>query len=139
MSPAESGFIVRREARALAVTDLDQDGWPDCLVTRNNDTALAFLNHARPGAHSFGVVLKGPVGNPSALGARIALTLADGSTQTAEVTAGSGSLAQSGATVFFGWPDSARPVRLNVRWPDGRTSEHPFTTVPPKLLRLSAP
>ncbi len=139
VSATGSGFVVRHEARALAVTDLNQDGWPDCIVTRNNDVALAFLNHGRPGAHSFGVTLKGAGGNPSALGASLTLTLAGGSTQTVEITAGSGSLAQSGATVFFGWPDSARPVRLNIRWPDGQASVHSFADVPPKLLRLSAP
>jgi hypothetical protein len=135
--PAESGFIVPGDARALAAADLNQDGWPDVFVTRNNDLPLTFLNRGQPGRHSFGVALRSAPGNPTAVGARLTLQLTDGSTQTAEVSAGSGYLAQSSATVFFGYADSALPVRLRIRWPDGRETERAFTAPPPKLLRLS--
>jgi enediyne biosynthesis protein E4 len=138
MPPAESGFIVPGDARALAVTDFNQDGWPDAFVTRNNDNPLTFLNHGRAGRNSFGVALCGVPGNPAAIGARLTLQLADGSTQTAEVSAGSGYFSQSSATLFFGYPDSAPPARLRIRWPDGRTTERAFTTPAPKLLRVSA-
>jgi hypothetical protein len=137
--PGESGFIVRHDAKALAVSDLNQDGWPDVFVTRNNDVALTFINHGAAGRHSFGVALRSAAGNPTTVGARLTLRLADGSTQTSEVTAGSGYFAQSSATIFFGYPDSALPVLLKIRWPDGRESERAFSTPPPKLLRLSAP
>jgi hypothetical protein len=137
--PAESGFIVPGDARALAVADLNQDGWPDLFVTRNNDLPLTFLNRGQPGRHSFGVALRGAPGNPAVVGARLTLQLANGSTQTAEVIAGSGYLAQSSATIFFGYPDSALPTRLCIRWPDGRETERAFTAPPPKLLRLSRP
>ncbi len=135
----ESGFVVRHDAKALAVADLNQDGWPDLFVTRNNAVALAFLNRGVSGRHSFGVGLRGASGNPTAVGARLTLRLADGSSQTAEIAAGSGCFTQSSATVFFGYPDSAAPERLGIRWPDGRESEHVFAAPPPKFLRLSAP
>jgi hypothetical protein len=137
--PAESGFIVPGDARALAVVDLNQDGWPDVFVTRNNDLALTFLNRGQSGRHSFGVALRSAPGNPTAVGARLTLQLTDGSTQTAEVSAGSGYLAQSSATLFFGYPDSAPPVRLRIRWPDGRETERVFVAPPPKLLHLTLP
>ena len=137
--PNESGFIVRHDAKALAVADLNQDGWPDLFVTRNNDVALTFLNHGVPGRHSFGVALRGGPGNPAAVGARLTLQLADGSIQTMEIAAGSGYFTQSSATQFFGYPDTAPPVRLRIRWPDGRESERAFAAPPPKLLRISAP
>ena len=137
--PAESGFIVPGDARALAVADLNQDGWPDAFVTRNNDSPLTFLIRGPAGRHSFGVALRGRPGNPAAVGARLTLQLADGSTQTAEVSAGSGYFSQSSATVFFGYPDAAQPVRLRVRWPDGRETTQAFAQPPPKLLSLSAP
>ena len=137
--PNESGFIVPGDARALAVTDLDQDGWPDLLATRNNDRALFFHNHGPAGRHSFAVALRGAPGNPTAVGTQLTLTLADGSSQTAEVTAGSGYFSQSAARLYFGYPDKSPPVRLRIRWPDGRVSEQVFTTPPAKLLRLSAP
>jgi hypothetical protein len=141
-SPApvrESGWIVRRDAKALAAVDFDQDGWPDFLVTRNNDTPLAWRNNGRAGRHSFGVRLRGGPGNPAAAGARLTLTLADGATQTSEVAAGSGYFSQSSATVFFGWPDGAAPKELKIRWPDGRESVQTFSAPPAKILRVSAP
>jgi hypothetical protein len=137
--PVESGFVVRGDARALVVSDLNQDGWPDALVTRSNAPALAFLNRGAASRHSFGVALHDAPGNPTAVGARLTLSLADGSSQTAEVAAGSGYFSQSGATVFFGYPEAARPKRLTVRWPDGRSTEQAFAAAPPTLLRLSAP
>lgn len=42
--PAESGLVVPGDAKALVTLDLDKDGWLDFLVTRNNDTTLAFRN-----------------------------------------------------------------------------------------------
>ena len=139
MPPDVTGFVVPGDARALAVADLDQDGWPDVFVTRNNDAPLTFLNRGQPGRHSFGVVLRGAPGNPTAVGARLTLQLTDGSTQTAEIDAGSGYLTQSSATTFFGYPDSSLPQRLRIRWPDGRETKREFTAPPPKLLRLSQP
>jgi hypothetical protein len=137
--PAGSGFIVRHDARALVAADLNQDGWPDLVVTRNNDTTLAFLNRPLAGRHSFGVTLRGGPGNPAAVGARLTLQLADGSTQTAEIAAGSGGFSQSSATVFFGYPDPAPPKSLRIRWPDGHESERAFGAPPAKLLRISSP
>ena len=137
--PVESGFIVPGDARALALVDLNEDGWPDAFVTRNNDRPLAFLNRDKPGRHGFGVALRGAPGNPAAVGARLTLQLANGSTQTAEISAGSGYLTQSSATLYFGYPDSAPPVRLSIRWPDGRETKRAFSAPPPKLLHLSLP
>ena len=42
--PARSGFVVPGDARAVAVLDLNGDGRPDLLVTRNQAPSLAFLN-----------------------------------------------------------------------------------------------
>jgi hypothetical protein len=135
--PTDSGFVVPGDARALAVADFDQDGWPDLFVTRSNGATLAFLDRPQPGRKSFGVALRGAAGNPTAIGARLTLEFADGSGQTAEVRAGAGYFAQSSATCFFGYGDSARPVRLRVRWPDGRTEDHALGALPPAVLRLA--
>jgi hypothetical protein len=137
VSPAESRLIVPGDAKALAVTDLDLDGWPDFLVTRNNSTTLAFRNNGVAGRHSLCVLLSGPPGNPSAVGARIAVDHADGSSQASEVHAGSGYYTQSTAGVFFGWLDANPLRRIRVRWPSGISTEHP---VPPQsTIILAAP
>jgi hypothetical protein len=122
--PVESGLIVPGDAKALAVLDLDRNGWPGFLVTRNNSTTLAFRNRGVAGRHSLRIQLRGPAGNPGAVGARIALELADGSTETAEVYAGSGYYSESTAACFFGFPEANPPKKIRVRWPSGATSEH---------------
>ena len=106
--PAESGLVVPGDAKALAVLDLDQDGWPDFLITRNNSTTLAYRNRGVAGRHSLGVRLRGPAGNLTAVGARVVLELADGATQTSEIYAGSGYYTQSAAACFFGYPSPIR-------------------------------
>jgi hypothetical protein len=123
VAPAESNLVVPRDAKALVAFDLDDDGWPDFLVSRNNDTALAFRNRGIAAHNSLRVMLRGPAGNPTAVGARVALDLTDGSTQTSEVYAGSGYYSQSTAACFFGYLDSNPPKRIRVRWPSGATTE----------------
>ena len=135
---AESGLIVPGDAKALVVLDLDADGWPDFVVSRNNSTTLAFRNQGVAGRHSLRVTLRGPAGNPSAVGARITVELADGSTQTSEVYAGSGYFSQSSPDCFFGYPDANPPRQIRVRWPAGVVTRH---EVPPQatVITLSAP
>jgi len=121
--PFESDLVVPGDAKALAVLDLDDDGWPDFLVTRNNDSALAFRNQGVAARNPLRVSLRGPVGNPAAVGAQVSLELADGSIQTGEIHAGSGYCSQSAAACFFGYPDSNPPKAVRVRWPSGVTTE----------------
>jgi hypothetical protein len=136
--PAETGFMVRGDAKALAVLDFDRDGWPDFVVSRNNDQTLAFRNGGSAGRASFGVRLQGGAGNPTAIGARITVELADGSRQVAEVQAGSGYFTQSSATCFFGHPTAAAVRQITVHWPDGVTSTASAPAASP-LLVLSHP
>jgi enediyne biosynthesis protein E4 len=124
--PIDSGLIVTGDAKALAVVDIDQDDWPDFVVTRNDNTTLAFRNNGIAGHKSFRVVLRGAAGNPTAVGSRITVELADGATQTSEVYAGSGYYSQSTPACFFGYPDGNPPKKVRVRWPAGQESEQAF-------------
>jgi enediyne biosynthesis protein E4 len=126
VTPAESGLVVPGDAKALSVADIDRDGWPDFLVTRNNNSTLAFRNGGVPGRRSLRVLLSGAPGNPTAVGARITVELTDGSTETSEVCAGSGYYSQSTPACFFGYPEGTPPRRIRVRWPSGETTEHDF-------------
>jgi hypothetical protein len=135
---AESNLLVTGDAKALVVLDLDHDGWPDFLVTRNNDSTLAFRNRGVAGRHPLSVLLHGPAGNPTAVGARITLELTDGSLQTSEVTAGSGYYSQSSPVAFFGFPDANPPRLIRVRWPSGKVTEHRLTPLSTSLI-ITAP
>ena len=122
--PSRSGLVVPGDAKALAVLELGSGGWPDFLVTRNNAAALAFRNGGVAGRRSLCVRLAGPAGNPTGVGARVTLELADGSSQTCEVFAGSGYYSQSAPACFFGYAESGRPSKVRVRWPSGAVTEH---------------
>ncbi len=123
--PAKSGLIVPGDARSATVCDLDQDSWPDLLVTRNDDTLLGFHNRGVTGRRSLAVRLVGRAPNPTAVGARVTLVRDDGRRQSFEVHAGSGYLSQSSATLFFGL-GSVKSATLQVQWPDRGSSTYPI-------------
>lgn len=130
----ETGLVVPGDAKALAVADIDEDGWPDFLVTRNNDASMAFRNNGVIGHGSVGVSLRGAVGNPTSVGARITVEYADGSMQMSEVHAGSGYFSQSSAKCFFGYPDANPPLRIRIRWPSGAMTVHEVPANTPNLI-----
>jgi hypothetical protein len=99
---------------------------------------LAFRNGGWPGRHPLRIALRGPPGNPTAVGARITVELADGAMETCEIYAGSGCSSQSPAAGVFGYPDGNPPRQIRVRWPSGTTTV--FDSPPrPTTLVLSAP
>jgi hypothetical protein len=119
IEPRDSGLLVSGDAKGLAVTDIDADGNPDFLVALNSGPVRSFVR--KGGEPLRGVVLKGPAGNPNAIGSRVAAEFTDGSTWTGEVYAGSGYLSQSTPKLTI--PD--RPVRsVEVRWPSSETRKY---------------
>jgi hypothetical protein len=136
--PAVSGLVVPGDAKGLAMIDFYGSGRPDVVVTRNNSTTLAFHNGGTKRGNSLCVRLRGPAGNPTAVGARISLEFAGGAVQAAEVHAGSGYFSQSTAACFFGYPDASPPIMARVRWPNGSASEHKVEGRPVNLV-LSFP
>ena len=137
--PARSGLVVPGDAKALAMLDFDHSGRPGFIITRNNGTTLAFRNCGMPCRHSLRVNLHGPTGNATAVGARVTLELADGSTQMAEVFAGSSCYSQSTAACFFGIPAGNPPREIRVRWPSGLNTEHRVPPDVPSMDILAEP
>ncbi len=124
VSPVESGLLVPGDAKGLAITDLDRDGWPDIAITHNNQPIMLLRNTGAERASSVAIRLRGRPGNPTAVGARVTVTGADGRKQTGEVYAGSGYLSQSSPLVFCGRGTAATQLDVSVRWPDGKKSMH---------------
>jgi hypothetical protein len=122
--PDESGLLIPGDGKSLALTDFNGDGWVDVLVGLNNAPLHAFFNLGHPQGRPFAVRVLGEPGNPTAVGARVTVRLADGRQQTAEVGAGSGYLSQSSATLVFGLGRTGWAERIEVRWPDGETTSH---------------
>ena len=79
----------------MTTCDLDNDTWPDLVVSSNNGPLRVFRNEGVPGRNMLVVRLRGKPGNPTAVGARVSVVARDGMRQTAEVTAGAGYLSQS--------------------------------------------
>ena len=131
-TPAQSGLCIPGDARGLAVGDWNLDGRPDLVVTRINENVLALANHGTEG-HAFSVKLTGASGNPDAIGARISFHSPDGRAQAAELYAGSGYLSQSEPLAFFSYVNGQAPATIEVTWPDGTKTSHPFTAGVPRL------
>jgi hypothetical protein len=125
--PRESGLRVPGDAKGLAVTDLNGDGWPDFVVGMNNAEPLAFENQGHHPHRMVNLRLSGKSGNPTAIGSRVTVLRTDGRVQTAEVYAGGGYRSQSSPVLAFGLGTTSLVRQVRIRWPDGRdTSEIPL-------------
>ena len=112
----ESGLKVYGEQRGAAVTDFDGDGRIDIAVTQNGaDTKLYRNASARAGLR---VRLKGPPGNPTAVGAALRIEYNGGSGPVREIHSGSGYFSQDGAVQVLGMREA--PTAVWVRWPGGK-------------------
>jgi hypothetical protein len=130
--------VVTGNAKALALIDIGDTGWPSFVVTRNNSTSLLFRNGGVAGCKPLKIVLRGRPGNPTAVGARVTVAFADGASQTTEVYAGSGYYSQSTASCFFVFTESNPAVYVRVRWPSGAISQSDAPRQSP-ILRIFAP
>ena len=119
----ESGLALSGEARALAVSDLDQNGTPDLVFSLNDDAPAAFVNGCEPA--QFYAVRPSRENHAPVAGARVTVTLDDGSRQMAEVHHGSGYLSQSGGLLWFGTGGQA-VKKVHIDWPDGSSTTRDF-------------
>jgi hypothetical protein len=127
VSPWRSGLVVPGDAKGVATTDLDGDGRIDVVIGVNDDTVAC--NVARDLSANNRVVtvaLRGRGANPTAVGARVTLRLADGRERVAEVYGGSGYLSQSTPRLTFGLGSDADVIAVDVVWPDGKTIRREF-------------
>jgi len=122
--PWRSGLVVPGDGKSLVATDLNDDNWTDLMLGVNDDRLRAFFNLRSPGGSMLSVDLRGPPGNPTAVGARVTLQHGRGRREAAEVTAGGGYLSQQLPTLRFGLGERHGPYKLRVRWPDGRVTRH---------------
>ena len=132
-TPAQSGIAISGEGRGVVVGDWNRDGRPDLVVTRINDTPMAYANRADSAGHFFAIKLKGQVGNSDAIGGKITVHYKDGTAQANELYAGSGYLSQSEPLAFFSYASGNEPQTIGVTWPDGKQTSHQFKAGKAKL------
>ncbi len=115
-APLESGILIPGEARGLAMGDLNDDGRPDLLFTRINDTALPLVNQS--GSEANFVCLSFDANPRLVANARVEMRYRNGSVSVAEVHSGGGYLSQSEPKLFFGYKKDNPPQEIKVHWSD---------------------
>ena len=119
----QSGVTVYGDQRGAAVCDYDGDGRVDLAVAQNGAPTRLFHNlGARPGLR---VRLRGPAGNPDAIGAVVRLRFGEHWGPARQVHAGAGYWSSDSVVQVLGMPSA--PTQIQVRWPGGKlaTSDVP--------------
>jgi hypothetical protein len=122
---AAGGEYFQRQllGRGLAIGDLNNDGWPDLVVSHCNSPAVVLMNElaAQLDDHWLGVELAGRDGRDVA-GATVSLEL-DGRMLTRLVKGGGSYLSSGDRRVLFGLGAVQQIDRVIVRWPWGQIEQ----------------
>lgn len=125
--------MVPGDAKSLCQLDLDKNGSADFIMTTNNGTAHVLFGPRSEEPSTLAIRLMGEKKNRDAVGARVTLTLSDGSTQTSEVHAGGSYLSQSAPDLFFAAAKDALPGKVDIVWPTGKKSTHKIPKWEPSI------
>jgi len=119
-SKAGSTFALSESGRGAAFGDVDNDGDVDILVGNDAGHARLLLNHVGNRQHWVGLRAVGAAAPRDMLGARVGVTGADGKTLWRRVRADGSYASANDPRVLVGLGATAGPVRVQVKWPDGR-------------------
>ena len=117
----EIGFGNAEQGRGVACFDMERDGDVDVLISNNaSDNVVLYRNETTNRNHYLSVRLEGAGANRLGLGARIAITTADGS-QIRDLGGRNNYVSHDPFEVHFGLAEATTAL-VEVRWPDGTTS-----------------
>jgi hypothetical protein len=138
ISWSNSGFVLPGDARGLIAADFDRNGWPDIFATRNNRESALFLYQRESATPRWRVGLdpEAPSGG-FPWGAVLTVHLKDGQRQAIEFYPVTSRLSQSAPYAFVASNPRNPVVRLEVRWPYGRTVGYDLPAQPGGTLYLN--
>jgi len=116
----EWGISLPSFSNGAAYGDLDNDGDPDLVVNRINESALIYRNNSEKDKF-IKIKLIGEKNNIFAMGAKVTVSQ-DSSVQMQEVYPTRGFSSSSDYPLIFGLHDSSKPAVIRVTWPNGKTS-----------------
>ncbi len=122
-------------SNGAAFVDLDGDGDLDYVVNNINDPAFVFentLKNANQKSNYVRLKLKGTTLNPQGLGAKLLITLPDGSKLYQEQQVVRGYMSSIDEVMHFGVGEVSEIPSIQVIWPDGKESA--LTNVKPNQL-----
>jgi len=122
MWPNDSGFSIPGDATALCVADLNYDQKPDLAVANNNGRVQCFNNNSENNFRA--LILRAPPGNPTAIGAKISVTVSNRPPLFFEISSGGSYLSQSSSSIFLPVPNGSKIQNIKVLWPNGKSSTH---------------
>jgi hypothetical protein len=126
----ESGIMMPFDSRGVMFLDApladlkdshSSDAW---LVFAKNNDLYGGVSYPVREKQRMVVRLAGPDGNPSGIGAKVALLQDGGDPIVRERLAGDGYLTQSSPVLWF---PKVVAGTLRVQWPDGEVTEHPLS------------
>ena len=106
-----------RMGRGLAIGDIDRDGDTDILLTNTNEPAVLLSNETSNDHHWFAVRLIGTLSSRDAVGARVHLKTAAGTTHYRQVKGGGSYASSPSPELFFGLGRSTHIQEIEVHWP----------------------
>lgn len=136
--PESSGLVIPLDTRASVSLDFNRDRHPDLVVAANNGSTQFYQAHQSQGTPPTQIRLTGPAGNPTAIGARVEVTLTNGHQQRYEIHAGSGYLSQSTPKIYCGTADHA-PESVLIFWPDGQRTEFRINASEDQVIEVTHP